>query len=423
MRSLRSHGRAVQAAHRETWRPFETLPPALFRKILLDLPVDARARAAAVCREWRAVLTDYELWQILDFFELDTLLHERVTPEAVLAAAARADGQLIVLNVAFNNGLGRAVEDIVLANAASLCEVDVSYTDTETDVFPRLLAAAPDLEDLRADVLGFAAELIPMLRNEPPYQVLRVRSARLGLGLLSDEEALDVAAALAAHEPLEEVCFFDFTAAALESEVVCALLEATVTRRVYSLELDDFFLSSAVMPPLTRLLQCGSLTILHITCEPNEPLDEDALAQLAAALAGSPMLYEVELKMRLFEFDNYGAVLDAFRRMPALVCLDLRRNKAPAAVRDAVGRALGALLADDAEKLRHLNVELCGLGDRGLAPLLDGMEKNTHLKTLYSCRNEASRAFHRRRLTPLQAADARVKANALDTDNDDNDFL
>jgi hypothetical protein len=125
----------------------------------------------------------------------------------------------------------------------------------------------------------------------------------------------------------------------------------------------------------------------------------------------------------LFEFDNYGAVLDAFRRMPALVCLDLRRNKAPAAVRDAVGRALGALLADDAEKLRYLNVELSGLGDRGLAPLLDGMEKNTHLKTLYSCRNESSRAFHRRRLTPLQAADARVKANALDTDNDDNDFL
>ena len=418
MRSLRSHGRAVQAAQRETWRPFETLPLPLFQQILLALPVDARARAAAVCREWRAVLTDYELWQVLDFFELDTLLHERVTPEAVLAAAARADGQLLVLNVAFNNGLSRAVEDIVLANAASLCDIDVSYTDVDIEVFPRLLAAAPDLEDLRADLLGFASELVPMLRNEPPYQVLRVRSARLGLGLVSDEEALDVAAALAAHEPLEEVCFFDFTAAALESEVVCALLEATVTRRIHSLELDDFFLSSDVMPPLTRLLQCGSLTILNISCEPDAPLDEDALAQLAAALSGSPMLYDVTLKMRLFEFANYGVLLDALRRLPLLSSLDLRRNKAPAAVRDAVGRALGALLADDAEKLHMLNVELCGLGDRGLAPLLDGLEKNTHLDRLYSCRNEASRAFQRRRVTPLQAADARVKANALDTDDE-----
>jgi hypothetical protein len=41
------------------------LPELVLHVIMLALPVDARARAACVCRSWRALLADPSLWQVL----------------------------------------------------------------------------------------------------------------------------------------------------------------------------------------------------------------------------------------------------------------------------------------------------------------------------------------------------------------------
>ena len=60
--------------------PIATLPQSLLRTILAALPVDARARACAVCRAWRDVLADATLWQVLDLSPSGGVAAERVTP-------------------------------------------------------------------------------------------------------------------------------------------------------------------------------------------------------------------------------------------------------------------------------------------------------------------------------------------------------
>ena len=73
---------------------FGALPEPAWRVIMLALPVDDRARAACVCRAWRAFLADVSLWQVLDVSRAGGVLAERVTENLVRGAAARAGGRL-----------------------------------------------------------------------------------------------------------------------------------------------------------------------------------------------------------------------------------------------------------------------------------------------------------------------------------------
>jgi hypothetical protein len=70
----------------------------------------------------------------------------------------------------------------------------------------------------------------------------------------------------------------------------------------------------------------------------------------------------------------------------------------------AFGHALGALLAANLPSLRALRVGYCNLGDEGLAPILDGLAANTHLRELSCFYNQPSEAFQRDRLVPALAA-------------------
>jgi hypothetical protein len=71
----------------------------------------------------------------------------------------------------------------------------------------------------------------------------------------------------------------------------------------------------------------------------------------------------------------------------------------------AFGRALGALLRANLPRLRTLCLRYCGLGDEALAPLLDGLADNTHLRELDCVRNYLlTEAFTRDRLEPALAA-------------------
>jgi hypothetical protein len=49
---------------RSTVVRFDALPEPVLRILFLALPVDERARAACVCRSWRAFLADVSLWQV-----------------------------------------------------------------------------------------------------------------------------------------------------------------------------------------------------------------------------------------------------------------------------------------------------------------------------------------------------------------------
>ena len=95
-------------------------------------------------------------------------------------------------------------------------------------------------------------------------------------------------------------------------------------------------------------------------------------------------------------------LLDAAASLPALSELDLSNSRWQDTT--AFGRALGALLAANLPNLHTLRVDHCHLGDEGLAPLLDGLAANTHLRELDCYENGISWAFGHNRLTPALAA-------------------
>ena len=139
--------------------PFDTLPPEPLRAIFLHLPADQRARAACVCRGWRAVAADPARLDLSSGSGVTC----RLDDAALLAATARAQGRLEVLN--FSRDLMStavslaALRNVAAANAATLRElrelfVHTPDADEESGLtaLEALLTAAPALEVLEAFV-------------------------------------------------------------------------------------------------------------------------------------------------------------------------------------------------------------------------------------------------------------------------------
>jgi hypothetical protein len=99
------------------------LPLALVLAVFSLLPVDARARCAAVCRAWHAALLEPSLWRHLDLSAGCGVT--RLMTEALLAAAAaRAHGSLRTLDVSGCAGVSaESLLVVVTANAGALREL------------------------------------------------------------------------------------------------------------------------------------------------------------------------------------------------------------------------------------------------------------------------------------------------------------
>jgi hypothetical protein len=179
----------------------DVLPPALLRAIFLALPADQRARAACVCRGWRAFLADPALWLRLDLSE-DSGVTCRLDDAALRAAAARAQGRLEVLNIR-NEGARYTVSHAALcvvaaANATTLrklCGV-LSYMFDLNDKLAELrelLAAAPALEALGAHVeLRVQCQNAPAAAQRPAFWAVThvspgLRPRRFWTGLPRDD--------------------------------------------------------------------------------------------------------------------------------------------------------------------------------------------------------------------------------------------
>jgi hypothetical protein len=155
--------------------------------------------------------------------------------------------------------------DVVRTDGAELQQVntDASLPLDELEV---VFAAAPRLQVLSAGVSGQFHELLPVLRNEPPYGPLRINE--LDVEALFDEYeppdsdfVRDLAAALAAHESLEGLLLSN----ANYPPVLNALVEAA-ERRVSRLTIWHCALDPDFVPALVRVLQQGSLTKLEVSC-------------------------------------------------------------------------------------------------------------------------------------------------------------
>jgi hypothetical protein len=158
------------------------LPRALALHIFSLLPVDARACAACVCRGWGAALSERSLWLRLDLSP-SSGVRVLVTDAVLAGAAAKARGQLAALDVSDCDLLSfHALLATVRANGGALRELCAgargNFLHTlDTGRVHRLLEAAPQLAACHADVLGGAAvaDARRMLRNEPPFEPLRLR--------------------------------------------------------------------------------------------------------------------------------------------------------------------------------------------------------------------------------------------------------
>jgi hypothetical protein len=282
---------------------FTSLPRVLQHAIFVRMPVDARARCAAMCRGWRDTLVDVSLWTRLDLSPSSGVTCT-VNDAALRGASGLARGGLTALDV---SRCWRVTHETLLAvvtsNAGALTELCMHaegyHRDTTWLTCPydaeALLLAAPLLRVLDADVSVDATEAPRLLRNEEPFGPLRVRHleasffGRRGAGT---EAALT--AAIAAHASLSSV---RLSSAPLDAPAALdVFVDAVLLRRVQFWELDACDLTPASAPSLARLLSGSALTELRIWNDGQQLLDASAAALLAAALRTNSTLTSLSIR-------------------------------------------------------------------------------------------------------------------------------
>jgi hypothetical protein len=375
------------------------LPEEALRVIMLALPLEARARAACVCRSWRAFLADPSLWLVLDLTGAGGVTTARMTENLVRGAVARAGGRLRILH--YNRVPTDLMVEVLVSEGAELEQVhttdDLSVEDLEA-----MLAAAPRLQVFTAQVEDTCTALLSVLRNDPPYGLLRVTDLRAFFGnpLVADADMLAFAAAVAAHESLKGLHLFEVPSA----RGLNALVDAAAERRVSNVKLHDCVLDAQSVPALARLLQRGSLTKLDVSCFGFPHAEQASVLELCAALRACRTLTSLGLRLDPHNGASRRTVtqlLYAAASLPALSELSLSGSEFQDTA--AFGHALGALLAANPPSLHTLDVGFCHLGDEGMAPLLEGLAANTHLRVLWYNHNNLSEAFQHDRLAPALA--------------------
>ena len=381
------------------------LPEEALRVIMLALPVDARARAACVCRSWRAFLADSSLWLVLDLTPAGGVAAERVTENLVRAAVARAAGRLCVFSL---NGLPdldacALLVDVLDSDGAELQELNTNVRLT-IEQLDAMLPLAPRLQVLNAFITGQCRELLPLLRNDPPYGPLRVSDlyVRCSRFDVADADVLAFAAAMASHEPLVALAILEVHFA----RGLNAMVDAAAERRVSQLVISYFCSTDAEsISALTRILQHGSLTMLEVWADDFPDANEAGALELWAAVRACRTL--THLRLRLNPPDGatprtVTELLDAAASLPALSELNVSESWVQDTL--AFGHALGALLRANLPNLRTLRVPRCALREEDYAPLLDGLAANTHLRRLQCYDGHVSEQFYYDRLGPALAA-------------------
>ena len=403
----------------------DTLPPGLLSRIFLTLPVDSRARASCVCCGWRAVLASPALWTVL---KLTPDLAIKPTPALLFGAAARAAGQLRVLDILdadFGYEMYYAQESwdrMIQSNRDTLRVARLSGSSLPgnsgcLDAIASVLAAVPLLEVLEAEVAGECAELTRALRNEAPFGLLRaIKVSVWECRYKTRAELLDFAAALAAHPWVHTLAADELFC---ERDVIDALLDAALERKVSALTLThcDFFVEN--MPALTRLLQSGSLKTLKADvgafCISNARDSNDACALRTAFCACT--LTHLTLIFQIHQYsacDKVRLLVDAVAAVPQLCFLKLTSIRpgegyegdydVPYRDGESLGWPLGVLLARNLPSLHTLCVTDCMLGNSGLMALLVGLSANTHLRDLDCSYGDATGDFKCDLLDPALAA-------------------
>ena len=385
-----------------------SLSAETLREVLVRLPVDARARAAAVCRLWRDILADRSLWTRLDLSHASGVAFPRVTDAVLLGAAAKAGGGLTVLDASEGCYLltRGALTQVVEANAGALTELHWHERFTETEL-EAVLRAAPLLRELHVEVNVAGVAVGQMLRNEPPFGPLRILSLAVQSPWPSNEATMRVFTAelSASKSPVQALCLMN--PPPFEDGAFDALVDVALVRQLKSFQLYD--LRSVISASsLARLLGSESLSIATISGSfRNETMLITELPSSATLITAAR---DTNSTLSYLDLSATGILSDAaaaevlFHALliahPMLHNIDLGRNPVAVADRARIGALLGALVAANSQRLTWLNFVDCNLGDEGLGPLVDALKDNTTLRSLYCYGNDISEAFAHQRLRP-----------------------
>jgi hypothetical protein len=398
---------------------FASLPLPLAHRIFLALPVDVRGRASCVCRAWRDVLAEPSLWTRLDLSFVPSDDWQRCA-SVLRGAARRARGSLRQLDLSQHDVARQLLLLVLTANAGSLRELHLHTVCANNDYFDPMfptveavVAAAPLLQVLLADRVVCTWEDAPrMLRAEPPFSPLQMRGilevlfdaadARVG-GM---ERVIPFATVLAdatLQPALLRLCAR--LADVAQPAAMGALADAAIARRLRELTLRSCTAPAAA--PLARLLAEGSLAELDIGplagVEFGTPLFDVAGAALVAhALRVNATLTKLKLRgAHMFaRIPAAQSLLGALVGHRSLRELCITTENSMLLGLSVFGAALAALIASDTPALQVLVCLGNRLGDAGLAPIVDALPLNHHLRKLDVAYNRMSEAFARERLLP-----------------------
>ena len=407
--------------------PVFVLPAVLARAVFARLPADARARAACVCRGWHDAVAEPSLWTLLDLshgsgvtcFVLDKHLR---------AAAKRARGGLQTLAVTGRYDLWDALRAVVAENAATLRELSVLCTFHELghrhtyridawfiEQLLALISLAPALQAVVADAKTGFATARQMLRNEPPYELLRLRQLEIDCSH-ADKDIAGLVADMVTHRSLRTLVLKAFNLWRCWAPELDLLLHAACTLNLTAFHCNHCCPTPANAPALARLLRSSTLTSLKLDGsqadgQPVSMLNASAAALLANALRASCTLRILQLNaVRLLVDAESAAVLfSAVTSHVSLNSLSFMYNPVDPAAAHTIGAALGALVAADAPALAILFLKGCALGDAGLGPLVDALPRNTHLHNLDVSDNDLSNEFAEQRLLPAVRANTTLR--------------
>jgi hypothetical protein len=369
------------------------------------------------------VLSDRSLWLRLDLRRASGLARA-ATHEMLLAAVARSGGQLQALDLSALDTRMDALMALLHANAGTLIEISTFLTELDAAYHTRLpeihalLRAAPLLQMARMDVMcGSCAQARPLLRREGLFRPLRVHQLEVDATFDADPgdavdeaDTLALAADVAEHDTLTQLSL-NMVQLERGGGALDALVTAALSRGLSGVHLSSCGLTAASVPALARLLGGGALRTLTVI-GPDEPLLDapPAAALLSTALRANTALETLTLAEICLWDDAAAAtaVLAALTGHPSVRMLDVSFN---GHIDAAVAAALGALVAANAPALAELDVSGDDVAQEGLAPLLDALLRNTHLRVL-ACeynRAGATAAFVRQRLLPAVRANSSLR--------------
>ena len=241
-----------------------SLSAETLREVLVRLPVDARARAAAVCRAWRDLLVDPSLWTRLDLSYTGCVPFTRITNATLRGAAAKARGGLSALYVDERDELTHdALLEVVTANSGALTDLSCLGVALNQEKLEAVLHAAQLLREFRANPPIVSDVAVGrMLRNEPPFGPLRMGST-LGVGTPwpSEETAMrSFATEMSAH-PFSQLSVFVLYAPPFEDGAFDALVDVILAQRLKTFTIHEL---QSVIPASSLAHMLGSKTLISL---------------------------------------------------------------------------------------------------------------------------------------------------------------